>query len=160
MIDRCVFPIAYYGPWTQWSACSRTCGSSTRTRTRSCVHPLGNSIAGDCDRLGQSMESRVCNTQSCPGEYFLILRRKISPNISKSVFRWSINEPNRQKNHLRKLWLSFAKIVTFARQYFTRLHYAPVKLLWPNPTPGNPRGLFLWMSRSSYHFIFTLPCPD
>ena len=41
---------------------------------------------------------------SSPNEKFVIFaRRKISPNRSKSVFKWSANEPMRETSNLNKI---------------------------------------------------------
>ncbi|XP_043919805.1 adhesion G protein-coupled receptor B3 [Protopterus annectens] len=47
--------------WTQWSACSVTCGQGSQVRTRSCVSPYGTYCSGPL------RETRVCNnTAFCP----------------------------------------------------------------------------------------------
>jgi len=49
---------SYLGAWTQWSQCSRTCGTGTQKRVRNCV--------GDDDCDSSEEESRECNFQACP----------------------------------------------------------------------------------------------
>ena len=49
-----------YGPW---SACSKTCGGGTRTRTRS-VARRAEPGGGNCE--GQAQEVQFCATDSCP----------------------------------------------------------------------------------------------
>ena len=71
MIERWViFSIANYDPWTQWTACSQTCGRSERSRTRQCNHPMGNGRETDCvyAKLGAAVEREWCNRPGCPGE--------------------------------------------------------------------------------------------
>lgn len=47
--------------WSQWSACSVTCGQGSQVRTRTCVSPYGTHCSGPL------RESRVCNnTALCP----------------------------------------------------------------------------------------------
>jgi len=45
-------------PWTQWTACSLTCGGGNQIRTRTCPQGLGA-----CPGLNQ--EERICNTGLC-----------------------------------------------------------------------------------------------
>lgn len=48
--------------WSLWSACSKTCGGGTRTRTRTITRQPANGGAA-CPSLS---ESQACNTQACP----------------------------------------------------------------------------------------------
>jgi len=52
-----------WGIWSEWGACSKTCGEGTKTRTRTKL-VVENDI-GVCN--GQSMESDSCNLRACPG---------------------------------------------------------------------------------------------
>ena len=59
-------PFGFWGVWGRWTpvTCSATCGGGTRTRSRFCsggVKCLG----------GQATEELRCNTEECPGGYFL-----------------------------------------------------------------------------------------
>ncbi len=45
-----------WSAWTSWSTCSKTCGSGSQTRTRTC--------RSQCS--GSSSQSKACNTQACP----------------------------------------------------------------------------------------------
>jgi len=49
------------GDWSNWSSCTKACGSGTQTRTRSVIKPA---VAGgkECSVLN---ETQTCNTQSC-----------------------------------------------------------------------------------------------
>ncbi len=47
-------------PWSEWSTCSKECGSGIQTRTRTVISP---STYGSCPSLS---ESRPCNYQECP----------------------------------------------------------------------------------------------
>lgn len=44
------------GDWSNWSACSVTCGNGNQKRTRSCGYAC------------TATESRTCDTPTCPGE--------------------------------------------------------------------------------------------
>ena len=54
----------YWGQWTQWSACSFTCGSGIQTRTRVCVPPLYRGL--EC--VGDSQQTRTCEVVPCPSK--------------------------------------------------------------------------------------------
>lgn len=56
-----------WGEWGNWSACQKTCGHSTRIRTRNCDNPSPN--AGGLDCQGQSLEFQNCSRVVCPGAY-------------------------------------------------------------------------------------------
>ena len=56
------------GGWSAWSsygACSVTCGTGSKSRTRSCTNPSPSNGGADCS--GDSTETADCNTESCPG---------------------------------------------------------------------------------------------
>merc|ERR1711953_1023081 len=48
-----------WGKWGQWSECSVTCGSGTKTRTRSC-------LTTGC--VGKSVKTKTCNKRACDVE--------------------------------------------------------------------------------------------
>ena len=37
-----------WGPWTEWTECSATCGGGTWTKARQCLFPEGSEAAGQC----------------------------------------------------------------------------------------------------------------
>jgi len=47
--------------WSTWSACSKSCGGGTQTRTRTVTKPAANG-GKDC---GSLTETQPCNTQAC-----------------------------------------------------------------------------------------------
>ena len=56
------------GGWSEfgdWSECSSKCGGGTQTRTRTCTKPTPENGGADC--VGDSTETRDCNTSGCPG---------------------------------------------------------------------------------------------
>ena len=55
-----------YSDFGDWSECSAECGGGTQTRTRTCTNPAPAHGGDDC--LGDSTETRKCNTQACPGD--------------------------------------------------------------------------------------------
>ena len=54
-----------YTDFGDWSECSAECGGGTQTRTRTCTNPAPANGGADC--VGDSSETRECNTQACPG---------------------------------------------------------------------------------------------
>ena len=52
-----------YSPWTDWDACSVTCGGGTRTETRDMTSRAVN--GGYCNLNGGSRIVE-CNTHACP----------------------------------------------------------------------------------------------
>ena len=53
-----------WGSWTEWSACSVTCGDGSQTRDRECDNPERAFGGEDCD--GDDEETRDCNDAACP----------------------------------------------------------------------------------------------
>ena len=53
-----------WGSWNQFSACSKSCGKGTQTRSRS--KRVTEKYGGKC--YGSSTYRRSCNTQNCPSE--------------------------------------------------------------------------------------------
>ena len=76
-----ILTVAVHGGWTSWtawSACTKSCGGGSRTRSRSCTNPLPAHGGQNC--AGASSESGNCNTKECPGLYpsglsFLLLKQ-------------------------------------------------------------------------------------
>ena len=54
-----------YSDFGDWSECSAECGGGTQTRSRTCTNPAPAHGGADC--VGDSSETRKCNTQACPG---------------------------------------------------------------------------------------------
>ena len=55
-------------PWSEWTACSASCGPGTRFRTRECDDPPPQYGGRDC--VGESNETCSCNEQECAGKPF------------------------------------------------------------------------------------------
>ena len=56
------FQACEWGSWGSWSDCSASCGSGTRTRTRSKIRT--ELLSKLCD--GDSSESETCTSPPCP----------------------------------------------------------------------------------------------
>ena len=55
-----------YSDWSNFSVCSRTCGNSTKTRTRICNNPTPSLGGRDCRDLGPNSHTVFCDTLPCP----------------------------------------------------------------------------------------------
>ena len=54
-----------WGGWSSFGKCSKSCGSGTQLRRRSCDKPPMSNGGSPCD--GFPIEERKCNEKSCPG---------------------------------------------------------------------------------------------
>ncbi|XP_068091514.1 SCO-spondin-like isoform X2 [Hyperolius riggenbachi] len=52
-------------PWSPWSDCPATCGSSAQIRTRACINPPPRNNGSDCQ--GPDTERRNCTNRHCQG---------------------------------------------------------------------------------------------
>ncbi|XP_041847469.1 A disintegrin and metalloproteinase with thrombospondin motifs 7 isoform X1 [Melanotaenia boesemani] len=62
-------PVSVHGnwaSWSEWSACSRTCGAGVQSAERDCDNPVPKHRGKYC--LGERRRYRICNTISCPHE--------------------------------------------------------------------------------------------
>ncbi|KAL4217140.1 hypothetical protein ACF0H5_023594 [Mactra antiquata] len=53
-----------YGPWSEWSLCSSTCGNGTTIRTRTCDSPVPKYGGKTC--VGDFEEKQNCFLKECP----------------------------------------------------------------------------------------------
>ena len=56
------------GRWSDfgdWSECSAKCGGGIMTRRRTCTNPPPSNGGADC--VGDNLEAKSCNTNSCSG---------------------------------------------------------------------------------------------
>jgi hypothetical protein len=59
-----------WGMWGAWRTCSRTCGSGTRTRSRSCCNPTPAHGGSNCP--GNKYDTTQCSKPKCRGIYVII----------------------------------------------------------------------------------------
>ena len=52
--------------WSAWTDCSQTCGTGTKSRTRTCDNPVPNYNGQNC--TGDYSEAISCKITSCPGK--------------------------------------------------------------------------------------------
>ena len=66
----CVFSVdCTWRNWGSWEACSKTCGSGTKSRSRSKDGPL----YGGRQCSGSSTDLESCNLKNCPGEEKILI---------------------------------------------------------------------------------------
>ena len=53
-----------WGPWSEWSNCSKPCDTGTRSRSRQCDAPAPSNGGKEC--VGFDEESEKCNIKPCP----------------------------------------------------------------------------------------------
>ncbi|KAK2869514.1 hypothetical protein Q7C36_001385 [Tachysurus vachellii] len=53
-----------WGPWNEWSSCSRTCGAGVQNSHRDCVSPIPKNGGRYC--LGERRRYKICNRAACP----------------------------------------------------------------------------------------------
>ena len=54
-----------WNAWTNWTACSRTCGNGHQNRQRTCVYDDIAPHGADCQ--GSAAERQRCKESECPG---------------------------------------------------------------------------------------------
>ena len=54
-----------WSSWLNWNICTESCGGGISTRSRDCINPSPSNGGSLC--FGDSVESRVCNTNGCSG---------------------------------------------------------------------------------------------
>jgi len=57
--------------WGTWSRCSVTCGGGVSERKRSCTNPAPSNGGSNC--IGQSAETKDCNTSACPTRVYTLV---------------------------------------------------------------------------------------
>ncbi|XP_074477851.1 A disintegrin and metalloproteinase with thrombospondin motifs 7 isoform X1 [Sebastes fasciatus] len=55
-----------WASWSEWSACSRTCGAGVKGAHRDCDNPVPKYRGKYC--LGERRRYKICNTKPCPHE--------------------------------------------------------------------------------------------
>uniref|UniRef100_A0A8C8E2W4 ADAM metallopeptidase with thrombospondin type 1 motif 7 n=1 Tax=Oryzias sinensis TaxID=183150 RepID=A0A8C8E2W4_9TELE len=53
-----------WAPWSEWSACTRTCGAGVQSAERECDNPVPKHRGKYC--LGERRRHRICNSAPCP----------------------------------------------------------------------------------------------
>lgn len=53
-----------WGNWSDWGACSRTCGAGVSFQSRECDHPTP--VHGGSFCIGERARYKICNIEPCP----------------------------------------------------------------------------------------------
>ncbi len=61
-----------WGAWTDWGACSLSCGGGVTLRQRKCNNPEPAYGGRPC--VGQDSQLDYCNKEHCPGKVLIIER--------------------------------------------------------------------------------------
>lgn len=81
----------HWGPWSNWSECSRSCGGGVMVSERHCDHPRPAYGGRYC--IGERKRYRMCNTQSCAEDApsFRAVQCSHFNNVSYKgeLFNWS-----------------------------------------------------------------------
>ena len=56
-----------FSDWTVWGACSKTCGTGSKVRTRECNNPAPQNGGSDC--AGDKSETQACKVKDCEGRW-------------------------------------------------------------------------------------------
>ena len=56
-----------YTNWSEWEACSVTCGGGSQKRSRTCTNPSPSGGGQTClqQNLGPAEETQACNAKDC-----------------------------------------------------------------------------------------------
>ena len=79
-----------YTQWSLWGVCSKSCGTGTKSRTRSCTNPTPVNGGKTCvqQNLGAATENLNCNTNICPGNRSIMVT-SLNHIITRSLFDMS-----------------------------------------------------------------------
>ena len=73
-----------YSPWSQWSACSKSCGYGIQTRKRTCTDPEPQHGGRDCTDLGDPEHIRPCQVIQCPSKF--LMGGGKTKDVNKSIY--------------------------------------------------------------------------
>ena len=71
----------HWNTWSNWSACSTSCGQGSKTRTRACSNPKPMNGGRSC--TGSSLSTNTCLMKVCPGKLSYM---NIKTVTAKSLF--------------------------------------------------------------------------
>ena len=56
--------------WSTWTTCSKTCGTGSQSRRRTCSNPVPADGGQNC--TGEYKQAKSCKLTSCPGKYVML----------------------------------------------------------------------------------------
>lgn len=58
----------WWGEWTKWTACTRSCGGGVKSQERHCLRQRRKSVSGLANKTctGTSKRYQLCKVQECP----------------------------------------------------------------------------------------------
>ena len=127
-----------WSSWGKWHKCSKTCGTGSQYRLRTCTRPPPGYGGKRC--VGSDKETRICNTRHCPGAYHMIII------TSKKPFSFVLN--------LWLLWnlISLTRLMLYLRHHSIAWDHAHAHgkfvffaTITPTAVPG-PRLSLHWSS--------------
>jgi hypothetical protein len=65
-------PCPAWNEWSQWSACTLTCGGGKRIKERECVLPDGEVVSDQQCLGGVADMEEMCNENKCPSKCVLL----------------------------------------------------------------------------------------
>lgn len=64
----------YWTLWSNWTACSVSCGGGSRSRSRECIPPMHG--GNPCEDINNE-EVEECNTQHCPSKFACVCSKTV-----------------------------------------------------------------------------------
>ena len=91
--------------WSEWSTCTKSCGTGTTTRSKTCTNPTPQHRGKDCTGLGDTKEEKDCNPTQCAGKiaYWIIRLHGGEAGLKVAIFgvTYSLNGPYRIKRQMK-----------------------------------------------------------
>ena len=83
---------AEWSDWSQWSDCTKPCGTGTQEKSRTCSEAENGGVNRCAD--GDDVMNQDCNTEECPGktcmitsvEFFIYIRDRLFLGRPNNLF--------------------------------------------------------------------------
>ena len=149
----------HWGNWSNYETCSKTCGSGTQSRFRTCLYDSVAPHGVACP--GVNSQRQTCNSNACPGMYmseklfiftskiYIVHTRHINPCLSstqddQSLHKWKFADGTLRikSKHIKTLSIETDSSLTFL-QIFPLGEFKCMQLL---------KMIKLWKLSSNAHF--------